>query len=180
MRALAVIAIVVLLALGGLAAYVQPRVGDIVETLEAENATLKIRIENREETCKWFCLPGAYYVFLSSPQGVDRWREIMTFRHDDPGPIPRNNIRFVSEKTAFVFMGWMFGVTTDNGETWVVWSAQDDLPKWACCNYRLIREVHVSPDGTGVMTLSTIPERQGEVPALRTIDFGKHWSQSAD
>ena len=153
----------------------KPWIGGVTETWETGRASIKVRVENRAENFAW--LPGAYYVFQSSPPGSNSWRGIMTFRHDDPGSIPRENVRFVDERVGYVFMSWMFAVTTDGGATWSVWNAEKDLPNWDCCNYGLIKEVRIGADGRGVMILNPIPQKRGEVPELRTNDFGQHWSQ---
>jgi hypothetical protein len=105
-------------------------------------------------------------------------REIMTLRHDDQVPIPVNQIEFVNERIGFVFMGWKYAVTTDGGDTWSVWDAKRDLPDWQCCNYGLISAVKVTTDGTGIMKLNPISGRQGEVPELKTKDWGRHGSVS--
>jgi len=117
---------------------------------------------------------GAYYVFESRPAGTKEWIAFMNFRHDDPVAIPRSQIRFVGTRISYVFMGWTYAVTTDAGLTWSVWTAEKDLPNWHCCNYRLIRDVTIAEDGQGVMRLNPIQDR-GEVPELRTGDYGHHW-----
>jgi len=177
MRTLAAIAVAIIAVLAGLSVYLQPTIGDVVETWQTENDIFKIRVDSRAEVCHApsFCLPGAYFVFLSSPRHTDRWREIMTFRHDDPVPIPRDNVRFVSDRLAYAFMGWMFAVTTDGGVNWSVWNAENDLPSWKCCHYRAIGDIHIETDGSGTMTLLAFPD-DVEVWTLRTTDFGKHWT----
>lgn len=150
------------------------RMGGVVESQETHFGGIRVRIDAHHEVGFW--IPGQYYVFATRLAGSSQWREIMTFRHDDPVPIPKNNVRFVSDQTAFVFMGWMYAVTTDGGATWTVWDAEADLPNWVCCNYGLIADARIAPDGTGVMTLAPIPHRSGEVPLLRTSDFGRHWN----
>lgn len=164
----------VIAGLVGIWAYVfWPRAGEISETWQVANETLRVRIDRREEICWGIC--DAYYVFQSSPGSVEHWREFMRFRHDDPVAIPRENIRFVNASVAYAFMGWMYAVTTDAGKTWSVWSAETDLADWHCCNYLLIKDVHIEPSGTGTMTLRPITDRPGEVPDLSTTDFGRHW-----
>ena len=155
--------------------FLPPRVGAVAETWETSNGSFKIRVDRHNEDNGGF-VPGAYYVFRSAPVGSDAWRDITTFRHDDPLPIPRDQIHFVNDNVAFVFMGWMYAVTADRGLTWSVWDAGDNLPNWQCCNYRLIADVQLNADGTGTMTLRPIQDRRGEVPQLRTKDFGRHWS----
>jgi hypothetical protein len=153
----------------------RPCKGPVLEKWETGNSAFKLRAESCPEKGVGFVL-GAYYVFSSAPQGTDTWRTIMTFRHDDPVPIPREQLRIVGENFAYIFIGWMYAVTTDGGRTWSVWDAGKDLPNWQCCNYGLIKEVSVRPDGTGEMILSPIPGRRGEVPKVCTVDFGRHWA----
>jgi len=119
---------------------------------------------------------GRYYRFESLPQGGKNWVMAMQFRHDDPVPIPRQNVRFVTTKTAFVFMGWKYAVTTDGGKQWSIWSAEKELPGWQCCNYALIEDVTLLQSGKGKMILRPIQGRAGEVPELVTSDFGLHWA----
>jgi hypothetical protein len=72
-------------------------------------------------------------------------------------------------------MGWRYSITTDGGKHWRVWNAETDLAGWQCCNYGLIKEIELSPDGSGKMILDPITGRQGEVAELVTSDFGGHW-----
>jgi hypothetical protein len=120
-------------------------------------------------------VPGAYYSFETIDDSNHKV-QIMTFRHDDPVPINKNGVVFLNDNIGYVFMGWMYAVTTDGGSSWHVWSADKDLPGWKCCNYELIQDVHLASDGTGRMKLNPIPQRQGEVPELHTKDYGRHWS----
>lgn len=162
-----IISIALAVAVVGIA---KPWIGGVTETWETGHGSIKVRVENRAEHFAW--LPGAYYVFKSSPPGSNRWREIMTFRDDDPGRIPRENVRFVSEQVGYVFMGWMYAVTTDGGATWSVWDAKEKLGD-ACANYGLIKAVYIASDGAGEMTLNR--NCGGKMPKLRTRDYGKNW-----
>src|SRR6478672_5496538 len=119
---------------------------------------------------------GRYYRFESLPQGGKDWVTAMQFRHDDPVPIPKQNVRFVASRTAFVFMGWKYAVTTGGGKQWSIWSAEKDLPGRQCCNYALVKDVAMLQSGKGKMILSPIQGRAGEVPELVTSDFGRHWA----
>ena len=152
---------------------VRPYMGGISESWETSNPTFRLRIDRHTEEDAW--VGGAYYVFQSAPSGSESWHKIMTFRHDDPNPIPRDQVRFVNDQVAFVFMGWMYAVTNNGGRSWFVWNAERDLPNWDCCNYRLIATVNIEASGTGTMILNPIPQRQGEVRQLHTKDFGQHW-----
>jgi len=143
------------------------------ETWEAANSKFRIRVIAQEEG-GW--AGGARYLFQSALTGSDDWKEIMRFRHDDPVPIPREQVNFIDDQIGYVYMGWMYAVTTDGGRNWSVWTAERDLSNWKCCNYKLIRDVQLAADGTGKMVFNRVPGRQGEVPELRTRDYGRSWS----
>ena len=175
-RILAVLTLAALLAFSNCKVLSGPHMGDTVESFETSNQTIRLRVDRHAEVGGFGPIAGAYYVFRSAPVGSDAWHDIMTFRHDDPNPIPRDQVRFLNERVAFVFMGWMYAVTVDRGATWSVWDARTNLPNWQCCNYRLITDVQLNADGIGTMTLHPIQDRRGEVPQLRTRDFGRHWS----
>jgi hypothetical protein len=151
-----------------------PYMGNVTESWQTSNHTFKLRVDRHSEENAF--LAGAYYVFQSAPAGSDSWQKVMIFRHDDPNPIARDQVRFVNDQVAFVFMGWMYAVTTDAGNSWSVWNGEKELPKGYGCNYRLIRSVNIDMDGAGTMILNPIPQRQGELPELHTTDFGRHWN----
>jgi hypothetical protein len=147
--------------------------GAVIETWRGENNTFRIRVTSYME--KGSLVTGAYYVFESAKLSSNDWGEIVTFRHDDRPKIPANQVRFLSDQTGYLYMGWVYAVTTDSGTTWWVWDAKKDLPNWQCCNYDLIRNVTIANDGSGMMRLNPIQDRRGEVSELRTSDYGKHW-----
>lgn len=147
--------------------------GELTERWELAGNTFKIRVSRYAER-RFRLVGGAYYVFESADVNLDRWNEIMTFRHDDPIDIPRDQARFVNDQVGYVFIGWMYAVTTDGGRSWTIWDATSDLPNWDCCRYKLIEDVRIMPDGTGKMIIN--PKRRGEVPELHTKDYGRHWS----
>ncbi len=148
------------------------RVGKTFDSWEAANTKFRITITAHEEGV-W--TGGAGYIFKAASVGSDNWREIMRFRHNDPVAIPRNQYSFINDQIGYVFMGWMYAVTTDAGSTWKVWNANEDLLNWECYNHGLINDVSIAPDGTGKMKLNAVPGRRGEVPELHTKDYGQHW-----
>jgi hypothetical protein len=162
----------------GCAAYVLllPKRGKVIETWQTGNNIFQVRVTAYNEKNTFPALGGGYYVFESAAVGSDRWNEIMSFRHDDPVDIPRDQVRFVSDQVGYVFMGWMYAVTTDEGATWSVWNAEKDWSGWQRRGYRLIQDVRIAPDGMGTMRLNPIPHRSGEAPELHTKDYGRHWS----
>src|SRR6476646_6725896 len=82
--------------------FLPPRIGAVAETWETSNGSFRIRVDAHLEENGGF-VPGAYYVFWSAPTGTDKWRKVMTFRHDDPIPIRRNQVRFVNDHVAFAY-----------------------------------------------------------------------------
>lgn len=153
-----------------------PRRGKVIESWQTGNNTFTIRVTARSERLALPGLGGAYYSFDSNTVGSEQWTKILIFRHDASVWIPRDQVRFVNDKIGYVFMGWMYGVTLDAGTTWSIWNAQRDLPDWQCCDYNLIKDVWIAPDGTGTMQLNPIRQGPGEVAELRTTDYGRHWS----
>ena len=107
-----------------------PYMGGITESWETSNQTFKLRIDRHSEENAF--VGGAYYVFQSASIGSDNWREIFTARHDDPNPIPRENLQFVNPQIGFVFFGPKYAVTTDGGRSWII----------RVCNLKSISCIH--------------------------------------
>jgi len=148
--------------------------GKLYEKWEVSNQRFRVRVQAFEENSQW--LTGGYILFESSPVAKEDWHKIMEFRHDDPVPIPRQNIRFIGDDVGYVFLGWKYAVTTDAGRTWTEWSCEKDLPQWLwlCSDYGLIKSVELSSGGLGKMILRPANTAQ-VVPTFVTEDFGKHW-----
>jgi hypothetical protein len=107
---------------------------------------------------------GVYYSF-EVPDGM-----IMTVREEDKRAIPRDQVRFLDDQNAYVFMGCKFAGTSDGGRTWSVWDAERELPNGQNC--APIQDVQIGLDGIGTMRLKTPLEEQ----ELSTSDFGRHWT----
>jgi len=147
--------------------------GKVIETWETTNHTFKVRVTAYDEKGSYPSPGGGYYVFQSAPVGSENWGEIMTFRHDDPIAIPRDQVRFVSDLVGYVFMGWQYAVTTDGGRSWSLWDASKDPALSKTYRYDSILGVSISPDGNGEMTFRLTGEtKQG----FKTKDYGQHWS----
>jgi len=101
------------------------RLGARIGSCEIKSARFSVRITHYAEEGGF--LPGAYYRFESSAIGMDSWEEITTFRMDDTIDMPCEQIRFVNEEIGYVFLGWIYAVTTDGGQTWSVWNAERDF-----------------------------------------------------
>ena len=147
--------------------------GEKMETWETTNAPFKIRIDRHAERNGGF-VPGAYYVFQSATSDSDAWREITTYRFDDPINIPRENVRFANEKVAYVFMIDMYAVTEDGGASWNIYDIDDYLPKDSKCGY--IEDLQVDENGIANVKLKCYAELNS-FKALETNDFGKTWRE---
>jgi hypothetical protein len=124
---------------------------------------------------------GAYYTFLSAPVGSDNWREIFTAHHDDPNPIPRDNVRFADAQVGYVYFGPRYAVTTDAGRTWQVWDAREAKKHLPFEKYKLypsIVEAVIGSDGHGRMRLYSLTGYAVNQPELRTDDYGRSWQMS--
>lgn len=155
---------------------VTPRISNkVFETFETQNGHFRIRVRAHAEVGGGF-VPGAYYVFESAPVSTGNWRKIMVYRHDDPMPIPRERVRFVSDRIAYIFIGFMYAVTLDSGRTWSVWRADKSVSQFNGCKYLLPAEITIATDGTGSMTLLPLNQECASTRKLYTTDYGKHWS----
>jgi hypothetical protein len=140
---------------------------------------IDVRVRIYEEIAGF--IPGGFYFFDSKPGGTTRWRRAVDFRHDGLPPIePPGVVKVVSDRTAFLYIGWVYAVTTDSGRTWHRWSAADDLAGWSCCNYGVIDSISIGPDGRGTMYLDLIEAAPGTVPELKTDDYGLRWHRVPD
>jgi photosystem II stability/assembly factor-like uncharacterized protein len=133
------------------------------------NDNFRIRVQMFPEEGVGFVL-GAYYVFQSADMDSDNWADIVTYKQDDPDPIPCDRIRFLGDKTAYVFMEQMFAVTSNNGRAWKVWDIAKD-PVWHRAG---IEDIQLSESGIGTMTLRIIGDNRA---VLRTNDYGHHWNE---
>jgi hypothetical protein len=170
------VSIIFLASVIGFCRYKTPCVGNIDITHQnGWQGIFDVKVERKREKCGF--VPGAYYTFSSREGNSENWREIMTFRHDDPIDVSSENIHIVNDKIAFVFMGWKAAVTSNAGKTWNLWSAEKDVVNWKGVNYELIEKINMSENGNGIMILNPIPDRN-EPKMLFTTDFGKTWNQT--
>jgi len=132
------------------------------------NDNFRIRVQMFSEEGAGFVL-GGYYVFQSADMDSDKWADIVTYKQDDPNPIPCDHVRFLGDKTAYVFMGQMFAVTSNSGGAWKVWNIAKD-PVWHRAG---IEDIQLSESGIGTMTLRIIGDKRA---ILRTNDYGYHWN----
>jgi hypothetical protein len=158
---------------------VRPGRGDVIESWQTGNSVFNVRVTAYNETNIFPAPSGAYYVFQSARLNSDIWRDIMTFRHDDPVKIARDHIRFVNDQVGYLFMGWLYAVTKDGGETWIIWDGNKDLrltlKDWRC-SYNFIKDVKLESNGSGKMVVKPLTDYADiEDLYLHTDDYGAHW-----
>lgn len=143
-----------------------------MESYLASNGAFSIDVRTFQENSQF--LPGMLYVYYSIEDDGTR-TEILRFRVDDPGPIRKESVVFVSDRVAFISIGWIFASTSDGGETWAIWDAAKNLDGWECCSPQ-IGSVSIRTDGRGEMTLiGNSPEKSF---VLQTDNYGRNWSHS--
>jgi hypothetical protein len=146
----------------------------MLQTWETANETFRIRIIEYDE--KGAAVTGTYYVFESAKVNSNGWHEIMTLRHDDRPGIPSGNVRFVNQRIGYLFMGWMYAVTTDGGMTWAVRDITKEVSDNELGRSGTIQDVQITPDGRGTILITRDHSEPGPPPELRTTDYGRHWS----
>jgi hypothetical protein len=95
----------------------------IIDRWQTSNNAVEIRVTEYEE--KRFPLSKFCYVFEASQRKSAESREIMTECTDDAIPIPRDQVRLLSEQTAYLFMVYKYAITTNGGDSWFVWEADE-------------------------------------------------------
>lgn len=159
--------------------YLGPSKGSQFDEAVYPTRTGDLKVSAFNEQARINFVPGAYYDFAFTPKDSVDPHFVMVFRHDDPLPIKEAvSFKTFDPEILVVFIGWMMGISHDAGRTWKVWNANENLPGWDCCNYRLIEDVQIDGNGFGVMTFNPIPMRAGAVGEIRSHDFGRTWSKA--
>lgn len=152
-----------------------PQRGKAFDQWQTTSGPFRIRVTAYEEEGRSFSASRPFYVFETDSLGREDWREIMTIQDESRPQIPREQVRFVNDQIAYVFMSSKCAVTTDEGKTWFIWDGGKTLPKSLLYAYRGIKQVSIATNGNGTMQLERAPQAQGEWPDLRTTDYGYHW-----
>ena len=144
---------------------------------EIANQQFRIRIKAYKE--KAVFLPGVYFIFQSAPVEIDKWRDVVTVKGDEPWPVRPQQLGFVAPDTGYGFIGGYYMVTRDAGANWSIWRAdknvgsEDYLRRYNLAPF--IEEVELSADGNGRMRLHKYFNAREQGPDLHTADFGLHW-----
>ena len=120
---------------------------------------------------------GRYYTF-TVPRKIGDYETtsiIFNILLEEAVPFNPNQVKILSDKIAYVYMGWIYSVTLDGGRAWHLWDAERNLPEWKCCDAGLIRDISISDHGNGIMTLRPDPTKPESLVYLRTDDFGQRW-----
>jgi len=150
----------------------------VFDTWQVEEYGLRVRVTAYNENNPFASVSGAFYVFESSSPSREEWHEIFVFRHDDPVPINKRSVHIVSESVTYVYMGWIYAVTTDGGKTWSLWDSRDHNFVEPNFDYGVIETVDVGDDGIGKMLLRVFPSKNS-CHTLVTADFGRVWTNGA-
>lgn len=169
--ALAVVAILGL-SLFAIDRALRPGRGQIFETYIFEADHFKIKVEASHQEGPFLIVPGAYYDYAVKTGDLDGWRPILTFLFDDPVAIPKNQIKIISDQVAYLYVGWMYSVTTDGGKSWKTWDGNPKTAQYLDRGYGFIREIHMNSSGEGTMHLLN---KKGGLSELSTKDYGKTW-----
>ena len=149
---------------------------EVLNSVTFNGPTCKVRITSYSRV--FLMSSGPVYKFESRPVGSSQWREFLSFEQDDLIDIGPEWVKFVDNNVAFVYIGWMFAVSTDGGHQWSVWNGSRDEHLRDELNYKLIESVAINLDGSGEMLLklSSMPSDRYR---LTTVDYGKNWSPSS-
>ena len=147
-------------------------------------APYSLRVERRPDNCG-YGPSDSYYFFEVKTNGSDEWREVMTYRHNEPFSLRPQWLRPINERVAYVYLLDRFAVTTDGGRTWALWSADQNLSDYrkagADAPHRVeIESVRIDETGRGLMTLKRTPQTKASAAPLArelvTADFGRTWT----
>jgi hypothetical protein len=150
-----------------------PYMAEVVETWEKVDAPFPMRIEKHiERGGPMAFMNGAYYVFQS--QTRSGWHDVTTVRHDDPDPIPRENVGFAGDRVGWFYMQNQYAVTTDAGEGWQIQNICDFLPRTEHCAG--IVALSFGPDGRGEVKIYSVGSNADNQKVMSTSNFGSSWS----
>lgn len=147
--------------------------GKTLQELITQNDIFKIKLVVQKE--QFIIAPGACYSFYSRNNKNNQWQKVFSLQFDDPISVPDKHIRFVNDKVGYIFLGEIYAVTTDAGDSWALWNSDNFSESFPEINARSIKYVKILPDGTGVMEFYKYPE-DSTVITLITSDYGKFWN----
>ncbi len=144
-----------------------------VNRWQSAGTPFAVRITELEE--RQFPLSKFKYVFEVKPAASDRWKEIIVATTDDDVPIPHEQVRFINNHTAYVFMVDRYAVTTDGGRSWSTWNANDQASNVVQYPGQFyISKVLVNPDGSGSL-MAAARSADKRTHRFQTSDFGRTW-----
>jgi hypothetical protein len=147
--------------------------GEVYFPQEYKSTSFKLRSEVRGSGCSldWHPL----VVFEAAPAESEEWQEVMTGWTDEPNTVPsENQVRFIDERTGYLYFNDQYAVTTDEAKSWSVWQARQYFAQDK--EDIFIDKVEVQANGQGWMSL-TVPSAMGFHRLLRTRDFGRSWQE---
>jgi hypothetical protein len=146
--------------------------GNLIDSWETRSSAFQVRVRHFDERHPGL-LPHYYFSFEARAAESNQWKEVMAWKVDDPIPIQRQQVRFVTDSILYAFGNAKYVVTTDSGKTWAEWDAKKAMPNPEAY---MIDKVVVSADGTGSMVVRRSTSENNGRAELATIDFGVHWT----
>lgn len=147
----------------------------IIESWEKEHGPIKTRV--RSYRLKDVEPPGTYYSLETPEENPAYWQSVFTIRLDKQIPIPKDQLRIVSDKTAYLFLGWVYAVTIDGGHSWSIWNAEEYFDGCKNCSSVLISDVQINLEGKGEMSLGIAQGEAIDLLILLTEDYGQTWKK---
>jgi hypothetical protein len=146
---------------------------EIAETWAASQGEMRVRImayelKGREPS-------GVYYTLQSAVKDPEYWDSVITWRQDERVRIPQGQLRFVSDRIAYFYMGHVLAITADGGREWATWDASRELEDQECCVSAKIENIQVGTDGKGSLNLRLVSG--GRLLDFSTEDYGKRWTE---
>jgi hypothetical protein len=152
---------------------IKPRRGDLFDTYTFEADSFTIKAETRYQDSYLLPLWNAYHDYYVRTSDSDRWKLIFTLIFDDPLKIPKKQIRKIDNQAVYVFIGWMYSVTTDGGKTWNTWNGNPKSAQFVGTGYGFIDDIIIDANGVGTML---IWNKDKKIVNLVTNNFGRTWS----
>jgi len=144
-----------------------------LETWQFDAARATVRVQKFDEE-PVMILPQYVFVLQASDTRPDHWREIMSWRVNDPIPIQRKQVKRLDRNVVYAFGNWLYAVTTDGGVSWSRWDGKRHFRK---STFVLIKSVTMRSNGEGTMRVSYKPDPNTFAEQwLATDDFGQHWT----
>ena len=154
----------------------EPRPGKVREQWDESNGSFRVRVQILDEARLAHTFERSCHLrLLAAAAGSEQFKPFAAGYFSRCDQDLKGRVRFVNDRTGYVFVQWWLAVTTDGGRRWSIWDVPAHLPGRAYYNPRLIESVAIGGDGTGTMTLNPEGVASKTRLVLKTTDFGVQW-----